>query len=148
MPAITLLPRPERPYRALVADLEALGWAWAGEPQRLPLLRGEPEWVDWIHAAGGRLRYTFNPAIRLRELEIDAPEPLLAPLRRLPLLGRADLPGLLAATEPEAILRGLYAVRALGEDALRGAVEALRAHPDTLVRETTEAVLAGLAPSP
>lgn len=143
MTPLTLLPAPERPYRALVADLEALGWVWAGEPQRMPLIRGEPEQVDWRHPAGGQLRYRFNPAVWLREIEAEGPPVVLVPLTRLPCLDRAGITRLLASGDTELLLRGILAARVMGVAPHREALEPLRRHADPLIRTATDETLAG-----
>src|SRR6266849_7538073 len=108
-----ILPDPARPYAELKAHLVRLGWVWANEAQILPLLPGEPEWVEYTHHSGGRLRYEFNPAIGLREIEATGSEDLLAPLSMLPRLCAADVEVLLGDSRVDAILRGLFGVRAL-----------------------------------
>jgi hypothetical protein len=144
MPQRTLriLPDPARPYGALKADLVRLGWVWTSEPQILPLLPGEPEWVEYTHPAGGRLRYEFNPAIGLRQVEATAAEEQLAGLSLLPRLYAVDVEELLHDSHVEAILRGLFAVRALGlTESLFERVRMLREHEDDLVERTADSVL-------
>jgi hypothetical protein len=140
-----LLPHPDRPYSALKGDLLRLGWQWANEVQALPLLPGEPEWVEYRHPSGGRLRYEFNPAIGLRTMEVEAPSEQLAALGSLPRLGPGDVEALLEGPSVEEILRGLFAARALRLMPLLPRVQALREHPDDLVQRTATDV-AGTLP--
>jgi hypothetical protein len=139
---LRILPDPARPYAELKAHLVRLGWVWANEAQILPLLPSEPEWVEYTHPAGGRLRYEFNPAIGLRQIEATGSEGLLAPLSMLPRLCAADVEALLEDSRVEAILRGLFGVRALGlTDALNERVRSLREHDDDLVKRAATSVL-------
>ena len=145
MTPLILLPAPERPYRDLVRDLEAMGWVWAGEPQRLPLIRGEPEQVDWRHPAGGRMRYRFNPAVRLRQISAEGPPAALAPLSLLPRLDEAGISRLLGEADTESVLRGVLAARAVGADRFVDALGGLRRHGDPLIRAAADETLAELS---
>lgn len=141
-----LLPLPDRPYAALKADLMRLGWVWASESQILPLVRGEPESVEYTHPAGGRLRYDFNPAVWLRELSIEAPAPQVVALAGLPQLGAAGIARLLESTSGEEVVRGLFAARALRCMALMPRIYRLCEHPDDLVRRAAADVARTLPP--
>jgi hypothetical protein len=143
---LRVLPAPDRPYPALREDLVRLGWQWANESQILPIVPGEPEWVEYRHAAGGRLRYVFNPAVGLREIEASGPPEALAGLSKLPQLGVADVAALLEADAVEEILRGLFAARALRLVPLLGRVQALCKHPDDLVRSVAADVARTMPP--
>lgn len=135
-PELRLLPEPRRPYAALKQDLVARGWEWAGEPQSLPLLPGEPEWVEYRHPAGGKLRYELNPAIGLREIHAEAPADLLSSLGELPQLRQPDILHLLDSTQIPELLLGLFAARALRLVVLVEKIHTLCRHPDELVQRT------------
>ncbi len=142
-----ILPDPDRSYATLKAELVRLGWVWASETQALPLLRGEPEWVEYRHPAGGTLRYEYNPAIGLRQIDADAPAERLRGLADLPHLGPADVAVLLDGPGAEAILRGLFAARALRLMPLLPRIHALCTHADDLVRRAAADVAATLPPA-
>jgi hypothetical protein len=139
-----ILPDPRRPYLLLKADLLRLGWVWASEPQTLPLLPGEPELVEYRHRSGGKLRYSFNPAIGLREIDVDAADEELARLAGLPRLDGAGVVALLEEVAVESILRGLFAARSLRLMAVLDRVHRLCRHPDELVRQTAADVARSL----
>lgn len=141
---VRLLPDPERPYSALRDDLVRLGWVWDDEPQTLPLVPGEPEWVSYRHPAGGRLRYEFNPAVWLRQIQAEGPAHCLEALGGLPRLLPDDVARLLDSGATEAVVRGLFAVRALQWLPLLPRVVALRGHPDEFVRRVAADVAATL----
>ena len=138
---LRLLPDPARPYAALRDDLVRLGWEWANESQDLPLVPGEPEWVSYRHASGAALDYEYLPPVSLRTLVASGSPDALAPLRGLPQLRAADLAGLLADPDIEAVVRGLLGVRALVWLPLLGEVRELAsAHPEPLVRQVAQDV--------
>ena len=138
---LRLLPEPARPYADLRDDLVRLGWEWANESQELPLVPGEPEWVAYRHASGAALDYEYLPPVSLRTLVASGSPDALAPLRGLPQLHAADLAGLLADPDIEAVVRGLLGVRALVWLPLLGEVRELAsAHPEPLVRQVAQDV--------
>jgi hypothetical protein len=138
---LRILPEPDRPYAALKADLVRLGWRWASESQAPPLLPGEPERVQYTHPAGGTLCYAYNPAIGLREIEVGAGPEQIAELERLPQLTANGVATLLASETIAELLRGLFAARALQLAVARRRIDALRTHPDELIRRAAEDVL-------
>jgi hypothetical protein len=144
---LRILPDPDRPYSELKDDLVRLGWVWAGEAQVLPLLPGEPEWVEYRHPAGGHLQYEFNPAIGLREIAASGPPELLTALSNLSRLGPFDVAALLDSQDVESILRGLFAARSLRLTSLLGRITALCHHPDDLVQRAASDVVRTLPPA-
>lgn len=141
---------PTLSYVELDALVRGLGWEHVSGPAYPPLVPGEPEFASW-RQSGDRLGYTCNPAVWLRVLDVSAVAEAarrLALVSSLPLLGYAELPGLLRSGDPQHVLLGVLAVDVLAACEHLGPVRALMHHREPVVARAAQRVVAGLLAAP
>ncbi|MCB9764053.1 MAG: hypothetical protein H6739_30055 [Alphaproteobacteria bacterium] len=141
MPGLVL--DPDFTFNALDARLEALGWQSVRVGSGLAsLIPGEPELATWRR---GRVRliYTFNPAVRLRMLDVRGGR-ARGLAKALPLLDATRVQALLASADRAEVLLGLLAARVVKGAGLREGIRAWSEAEDPLLSKVAAQTLAGL----
>jgi hypothetical protein len=139
----TLVAHPGFTFGQIDHALGAMGLA--REPDATltaPILPGEPELAAW-RGEGGRVVYTFNPAVHLRVLAFHGAEPEAlrrAVAERVPQLGIGTAEALLEDGDPRQVLLGLLAAGEMRAAPLLPRIAPLRRHPHEVVRAAADDV--------
>lgn len=140
----TLVLRADVAFGAIEEYFTRAGWARVGGVVTSPILPSEPELAQWRLTTDDTMAtYTFNPAVRLRVLEVQGQHAAAQSgqlEQALPVMRETDVAHALQAQDSRTILRGILAASALKAVALAGPIGLLAGHRDPSVADAAARV--------